>query len=26
VPACVVRFYGRPANRTFREDKAAAAD
>jgi AraC-like DNA-binding protein len=26
VPACVVRFYGRPANRTFREDRTAAAD
>ena len=24
VPACVVRFYARPANRTFREDVAAA--
>jgi len=26
VPACVVHFYGRPANRTFREDRTAAAD
>jgi AraC-like DNA-binding protein len=26
VPACVVRFYGRPQNRTFREDSAAASD
>ena len=24
VPACVVRFYGRPQHRTFREDTAAA--
>jgi AraC-like DNA-binding protein len=24
LPACVVRFYGRPQNRTFREDTAAA--
>jgi AraC-like DNA-binding protein len=24
VPACVVRFYGRPQNRTFREDAATA--
>jgi AraC-like DNA-binding protein len=24
VPACVVRFYGRPQRSTFREDKAAA--
>src|SRR4051812_27185506 len=24
VPACVVRFYGRPQNRTFREDSTAA--
>jgi AraC-like DNA-binding protein len=24
VPACVVRFYARPANRTFREDVAGA--
>ncbi len=26
VPACVVRFYGRPQHQTFREDGAAAAD
>ena len=26
VPACVVRFYGRPQHRTFREDSPAAAD
>ena len=26
VPWCVVRVYGRPQNRTFREDSAAAAD
>jgi AraC-like DNA-binding protein len=26
VPACVVRFHGRPQNRTFREDSAAASD
>jgi AraC-like DNA-binding protein len=26
VPACVVRFYGRPANRTFREDRAEVVD
>jgi AraC-like DNA-binding protein len=26
VPACVVRFYGRPQHRTFREDSAAARD
>jgi hypothetical protein len=26
VPACVVRFYGRPKRRTFREDNGAAAD
>ena len=26
VPACVVQFYGRPAKRTFREDKTVAAD
>jgi AraC-like DNA-binding protein len=26
VPACVVRFYGRPQHSTFREDTAAAAD
>jgi AraC-like DNA-binding protein len=25
VPSCVLRSYGRPANRTFREDAAAAA-
>jgi len=25
IPACVVRFYGRTANSTFREDKRAAA-
>jgi AraC-like DNA-binding protein len=24
VPACIVRFYGRPQHRTFREDSAAA--
>jgi AraC-like DNA-binding protein len=24
VPACVVRFYGRPQHRTFREDKSSA--
>jgi AraC-like DNA-binding protein len=24
LPACVVRFYGRPQNRTFREDSAAS--
>jgi hypothetical protein len=24
VPACVVRAYGRPQNRTFREDSAEA--
>jgi AraC-like DNA-binding protein len=24
VPACVARFYGRPQNRTFREDKSSA--
>jgi AraC-like DNA-binding protein len=26
VPACVVRFYGRPQHRTFREDSAVAQD
>jgi AraC-like DNA-binding protein len=26
VPACVVRFHARPQNRTFREDRVAAAD
>jgi AraC-like DNA-binding protein len=26
VPACVVRFYGRPQHSTFREDTAPAAD
>jgi AraC-like DNA-binding protein len=26
VPACVVRFYGRPKRRTFREDNGAAAE
>jgi len=26
VPACVVRFYGRPKRRTFREDNGPAAD
>jgi AraC-like DNA-binding protein len=26
VPECVVRFYGRPQNRTFRGDRRAAAD
>jgi AraC-like DNA-binding protein len=26
VPACVVRAYGRPQHRTFREDKAAVGD
>jgi AraC-like DNA-binding protein len=26
VPACVVRFYGRPQRSTFREDSRAAAD
>jgi AraC-like DNA-binding protein len=26
VPACVVRFYGRPANSTFREDGGAQRD
>jgi AraC-like DNA-binding protein len=26
LPACVVRFYGRPQKRTFREDNGAAAD
>jgi AraC-like DNA-binding protein len=26
VPACVVRFYGRSANSTFREDKTAASN
>src|SRR5436190_24330168 len=26
VPACVVRFYGRPRHRTFREDAAGPAD
>ena len=26
VPACVVRFYGRPQRRTFREDTASVAD
>src|SRR5215218_7732269 len=26
VPACVVRFYGRPQHSTFEEDSAAAAD
>src|SRR6478752_9045655 len=26
VPSCVVRVYGRPQHRTFREDRAAAAD
>ncbi len=26
VPACVVRFYGRPQHSTFREDSAATAD
>jgi len=26
VPACIVHFYGRPANRTFREDRTAAGD
>jgi AraC-like DNA-binding protein len=25
IPACVARFYGRPQNRTFREDKGAGA-
>jgi AraC-like DNA-binding protein len=25
IPACVVRFYGRPQHRTFREDKATSA-
>ena len=26
VPSCVVRFYGRPQHRTFREDSAASRD
>jgi AraC-like DNA-binding protein len=26
VPACMVRFYGRPQNSTYREDSAAARD
>ena len=26
VPTCITRFYGRPQNRTFREDRAASAD
>ena len=26
VPACVVRFFGRPQHSTFREDRASAAD
>jgi AraC-like DNA-binding protein len=26
VPACVVRFYGRPQNRTFGEDTRSPAD
>ncbi len=26
LPACVVRFYGRPQKRTFREDNGSAAD
>jgi AraC-like DNA-binding protein len=26
VPACMVRLYGRPQNRTFREDSLAASD
>jgi len=26
VPACVVRFHGRPQNSTFREDRAASPD
>ena len=26
VPACVVRFYGRPQHRTFREDTASGGD
>ena len=26
IPTCVLRVYGRPANRTFREDRAAVAD
>ncbi len=26
VPACIVHFYGRPANRTFREDRTAVGD
>jgi AraC-like DNA-binding protein len=26
VPACMVRLYGRPQNRTFREDSAGASD
>lgn len=26
LPACVVRFYGRPQHRTFREDSGPAAD
>lgn len=26
VPSCVLRFYGRPQNSTFREDNGAAAD
>lgn len=26
VPACLVRLYGRPQHRTFREDRTAAAD
>jgi hypothetical protein len=25
IPACVVRAYGRPQHRTFREDKATSA-
>jgi AraC-like DNA-binding protein len=26
LPTCMVRFYGRPQNRTFREDSGAASD
>jgi AraC-like DNA-binding protein len=26
IPACVLRFYGRPQRRTFREDNGSAAD
>jgi AraC-like DNA-binding protein len=26
VPTCVLRFYGRPANRTFREDRSKTPD